>query len=69
MIVSEPIFRWFVISMIWAISAGWAAWDLYLLGKKWPRRKEIPDEIFGCLMGIALGGTGVVALICFHLGM
>jgi hypothetical protein len=68
MIVSHAIYIGFVMTMVWAICIGWAGWDAYQLRKKWARRKEIPDEIFGCVMGIILGTVGMIAAVKFHLG-
>jgi hypothetical protein len=66
-IVSQAVFDGFVTFMIIAVIVGWGCYDLIRLVRNWKRRREIHDEFFGYLIGLAIVSLGIVSLLNHHL--
>lgn len=75
MIMSHAAFMWIVTALTVGVCVGWGARDVYLLCKNLPARGRAAwsdqaawrDQIFGSIIGVAMGFLGIYGALKYHL--
>lgn len=75
MIMSHAAFMWIVTALTVGVCVGWGARDVYLLCKHLPARGRAAwsdqaawrDQIFGSIIGVAMGFLGIYGALKYHL--
>ncbi len=66
MIVSHTVFMWWCSIMIGGLSGIWCIYDAILLRRHLQADDDRKDQIFGSVVGVAIGALGVIGVFALH---